>query len=244
MSKMTQKLEKDINFFKQDIQNYFKKSVVSVILYGSAATDEYKPKSSDINFLVVLTDEGIQEIDKVQKMVSRWKKHKISLPLFVTKMYIESSLDSYPIEFFNMQCSFRVIYGEDVLTNLRFNKNDLRLQCERELKGKLLQLRQGFIMTRGKTRALQILISQSIVTFTSIFKVLLYLRDKEIPQLKSDVILEACREFSEIEEKLFSNLLKIRLGVIKASNDELESSIQRYINQIHTLSVTVDKMKF
>ena len=119
MSTISEKVEKIIRQFSEDISKVFGDEVISIILYGSAVSKEFNPKKSDLNFLVVLTPEGIERIDKVQKLYSKWAKKRITLPLFLTKEYINASVDTYPIEFFNMQCSYRVIQGEDVLKDLK-----------------------------------------------------------------------------------------------------------------------------
>jgi predicted nucleotidyltransferase len=244
MGSLSDKIEQTITQFSEDIQKTFGDAIVSIILYGSAASDEFIPKKSDLNFLVVLTAKGIDQIDRVHKLFPKWTKKRIALPLFLTKGYIQASTDSYPIEFFNMQCCYRMIRGEDVLKDLSLKKEELRLQCERELKGKLLQLRQVFILTKGQPSALRALIGQSIVTFTSIFRALLYLRGKEIPKEKQEVILAACREFTEIEETLFSELLEIKNTGKKVSKEQLKTHVRNYIAQIQALGESVDQMKF
>jgi predicted nucleotidyltransferase len=241
---ISEKIERAVKQFSEDIQKTFGSDVVSIVLYGSAVGEEFIPKKSDLNFLVVLTAKGIEQIDQVHKLFPKWVKRQIALPLFLTKEYIQASTDCYPIEFFNMQCSYRVIRGEDVLKSLPLKKEDIRLQCERELKGKLLQLRQAFILTKGQSKALKTLIGQSIVTFTSIFRALLYLRGKEIPREKQEVILAACREFTEIEEALFSELLVIKNTGKKVSKEQLKMHVRNYILQIQALSESVDRMKF
>jgi predicted nucleotidyltransferase len=227
---------------KTEISRLFGKDVVSIILYGSAATDEYVPKKSDFNFLVVLSQDGIHRIEDVQKYVSRWKKIEISLPLFLTKSYIEASLDSYPVEFFNMKAAYLVLSGEDILKSLAIRNQDLRLECERELKGKLLQLRQGFILTRSKSVLLKRLMVHSLVAFISIFRVLLYLKNKEIPGTKQDVLLGTCREF-HLDEGLFSVLLSLREDVARLTKGQLIETLKRYIFEIEKLVQAVDAMK-
>jgi hypothetical protein len=239
MGSLSDKIEQTIKQFTEDIQKTFGDEVVTIILY-----DEFIPRKSDLNFLVVLTPKGIEQIDKVHKLFPQWTKKRIALPLFLTMEYIQASMDSYPIEFFNMQCSYRVIQGKDVLKDFPLKKEDIRLQCERELKGKLLQLRQTFILTKGQPKGLKSLINQSIVTFTSIFRALLYLRGKEVPKGKKEVILATCREFIEIEESLFTELLDIKSTGKKLSREQLHKTVQQYIAQIEALSESVDQMKF
>ena len=242
MSSALNKPEEIFDSFCREVEHLFGKEVVSIVLFGSAATDEYIPKKSDINFLVVLTPKGMDRIQSAQGIVDRWKKWGIGLPLFLTKEYIQESLDSFPIEFLNMQLAYRVIKGEDVLKNLKIKKADLRLQCERELKGSLLKLRQGFIETGGRAKSLRLLIVQSIVAFSSIFKGLLYLKGKEVPVKKQDALLAGCREFG-LDEGLFCVLLSVKKYETKLKKGQLESKIKRYIKEIEKLSEMVDRMK-
>ena len=231
-----------IDPFVEEVKRLFGKGVISIILFGSGATGDYIPKRSDLNFLVVLDEESMDHIGKVQKMMAVWQRKKISLPLFITKPYIERSLDSFPIEFLNMQSAYIVVYGEDVLKALQFRDDDIRLQCERELKGKLLQLRQGFILTRGKSKALRLLITDSIVAFTSIFRALLYLKERTMPKTKQDVILSACREFG-LDEGLFSVLLSVKEYTATLNQRQLDSNMKKYISEIQKLVGIVDNLK-
>ncbi len=242
MGSAPSKPEEVFDQFCDEVEKLFGSEVISIILFGSAATDEYIPNRSDINFLIVLSDKGIARIKAVQKFVHRWQKRRISVPLLLTQKYIEASLDSFPIEFLNMKMDYQVIKGVDVLKDLQIRKTDLRLQCERELKGNLLKLRQTFIETGGKAKGLQQLIVQSIVSFFSIFKALLFLKEKEVPKLKQAVMLSACREFV-LDEGLFSVLLSVKRYEAKLTREQLELNVQRYINEIEKLSQIVDRMK-
>lgn len=242
MNAMSQELKEVSSKFVEEIKALFNQELISVTLFGSAATTDFIPKKSDINFLVVLTEKGITQIEGVQKCVDRWRKRSISIPPFLTKAYIDGSLDSFPIEFLNMQSAYQVVYGEDVLKDLKITKKDLRLQCERELKGKLLLLRQEFILTRGKRKELRMLINQSIVTFVSIFRALLCLKNQEIPKTKQEILMSTCKEF-ELDGALFSILISLRGTQVKLSQDQLEEKCRRYIGEIQKLSESIDRMK-
>ncbi|MEJ2627991.1 MAG: hypothetical protein P8078_05505 [bacterium] len=241
MKSMPEQLKKIIKDFTEDINKFFGKEVKAIILYGSAATEEYIPGKSDVNFLVCLSESGIEKINIVSVKVRSWQGHNISVPLFLTTSYIQESLDSFPVEFFNISQTYQVIQGEDILKDLKFNKKDVRLQCERELKGKLLTLRQGYILTRGKRKKMSALINESMVTFTSIFKALLFLKDSEVPVKKSDVILSMCREF-DLDESIFSILLAHRNNSVKVSKEQLQAILKKYIKEIQNLSKAVDSL--
>ncbi len=242
MNSMSQKFEGILSKFAEEIKRLFDEELLSIILFGSAASADYIPKKSDMNFLVVLTKRGIENIKEAQKFIDRWNKRSISIPLFLTKEYITESLDSFPIEFLNMQSAYQIVFGEDVLKDLKINERDLRLQCERELKGKLLLLRQEYVLTRGKRRELRLLINRSIVTFISIFRALLYLKHREIPKVKQEIMRSTCREFG-LDEAFFSILISLRGAKIKLNKNQLEHHCQRYIAEIQQLSECIDRLK-
>ncbi len=241
MSSLPESLTKAIGHLFSDIERLFGSHLVSLIVYGSAATDEYVPKKSDANILVVLDEKGIQSLQPAQQKIAGWYKQGLH-PLFLTESYIERSLDSFPIEFLNMQLAYHVLKGKDVLKSLEIARQDLRLQCERELKGKLLQLRQRFVLTRGNKNELTLLIRESVGAFMAIFRALLHLENKDIPSSKKDVILKTCKDF-DLNENLFSRLFAIRQGIVKPSQAELENLVDSYIQQIDSLSRRVDEME-
>lgn len=230
-----------MNDFQSDIDALFADHVVSLIIYGSAATEEYRPKRSDINTLVVLDEAAIQNLTPAQKKSAKWMKQGLQ-PLFLTESYIEQSLDSFPIEFLNMKAAYLLVRGRDVLKNLEFDRRDLRLQCERELKGDLLHLRQRYVSTQGRKNGLSLLVKKSIVAFSAIFRALLFLKGADIPSSTQEAILQTCKEFG-LDAGLFSRLISIRKGEDKPSGDELGNLVLSYIGQIRILSQQVDTMQ-
>ena len=227
--------------FTKDYQESYGKDLVSIILYGSAASGNYIPKKSDINFLVVLTEEGIGQLQKSFKTVEKWYKRKVSTPLFLTKSYISSSLDSFPIEFLNMQKSYQMVFGEDVLQGLGFDKHHLRLQCEKELKGKLLQLRQRFLESGGKSKHLIAIIKNSLTAFMSIFRALLTLKDNDVPAEPESIFSLVSQELG-VAEQTFVELLKVKEGTVKLSSAALNALFEDYIKEVRALVYTVDQL--
>lgn len=241
MAKISKDPKEIFDAITNDYKDIYGGDLVSIILYGSAASGNYIPKKSDINFLIVLTEEGINQLKKSFKTVEKWHKRKVSIPLFLTKSYISTSLDSFPIEFLTMQKSYQLVFGEDVLKELSFNKDHLRLQCERELKGKLLQLRQVYLESSGKTRNLKYIIENSLTAFISIFQALIYLKNKDVPSDKRMVIAQTSKEVG-IDEQVFLNLLKVKEGTVKLSSEAMKALFEDYIKEVRKLSSTVDQL--
>lgn len=227
--------------FVGDYKNIFGKELISVIIYGSCAKGEYRYKSSDINFLIVLSDEGIENLGQCLALIPKWQKYNVSTPQFLTEEYIATSLDSFPIEFLDMKEHHKVIYGEDVLVDLMIKEADLRLQCEREVKGDFFHLREGYLNTAHNARYMRQLISQSLVSFASVFSALLKLRKSVIPEKKMEVFSEIARVY-DLDADLFDELLRVREGSVKRSRSELKTLIEKYIQEIKKLTKIVDQL--
>jgi predicted nucleotidyltransferase len=224
-----------------DYKEVFGDDLVSIMLYGSAAGKDYRPGKSDINFMIILSEEGIEQLDLAFKTVAKWQKRRVAVPLFLTENYVETSLDVYPIEYLNFQRNYRLVYGKDVLKGLKFVKKDLRLQCEREIKGKLLLLRAAFIETAGKKNLLKRVIAQSFPAFIAFFKALLYLKGKKIPTERRKIIKDAAEEF-QLDFKLFQDLQAIKEGRVKPKVTEMNKLFKGYLKEVRKLAKLVDKM--
>jgi predicted nucleotidyltransferase len=237
---MTAEIMRKAELVAADYRAAFGEDLVSVILYGSGVTREYDPRRSDLNFLVVLSEEGIERLHLAHELVPKWRKNKVSTPLFLTRTYIKSSLDTFPIEFLNIKRNHKLILGEDVLAEISFRKDFIRIQCEREIKGKLLLLRERYVETRGRARVLEELISASLPTFIFVFKGLLFLLDKEIPETKQETAATLAQAL-DLNEKLFSSLLQIEAGALKPSSQEMADIFKKYLRQIRTLALLMDE---
>lgn len=241
MAKVSQDPKEIFPEIIDDYKGLFGDDLISIILYGSAAGRDYRPGSSDINFMIVLSEEGIECLDTAFKVVETWQKRKVAIPLFLTQLYVESSLDVFPIEYLNFQRNHVLVYGKDILKDLPFDPELVRLQCEREIKGKLLLLREAFMETGGKGKALRGVIGQSIQAFVAIFEALLYIKEKEIPIERRDVVDLACATYV-LDTGLFQKLLDVKEEKLKPDDTEAKSLFQNYLKEVRKLSKIVDTL--
>jgi hypothetical protein len=233
---------KDI--FQEIIDDYkklFGDELKGIILYGSAAGESYIRGKSDINFMILLSEEGIENLDRAFKTVAKWRKKKVATPLFLTTKYVATSLDVYPIEYLNFQRKHILVFGRDILKELEFNPDFVRLQCEREIKGKLLLLREAFLDTSGKKMALMEVIGQSLPAFIAIFEALLYLQGRETPLEKRGIIRSVCELF-DLDAVLFEKLIDIKEQKLKPNKATMNTLFKAYISEIRKLSILVDAL--
>jgi predicted nucleotidyltransferase len=224
-----------------DYRGLFAEDLISVIVYGSAASGDYIPGKSDINFMIVLSEKGIDALDRAFDLIVRWKKRNVTTPLFLTEAYVRTSLDVFPIEYLNFQNSYKVVHGKDILKDLSFDRKFLRMQCEREVKGKLLLLREAFLESRGKEKDLQQLVAQSLGAFVAIFNGLLHLKGQDLPHHKRDVIKSVCQAF-QMDGGLFEKLLNVKEKKVKLTGPEITQLFKAYLKEIQELWKIVDTL--
>lgn len=224
-----------------DYKTAFGDDLISIILYGSATGKDYRPGKSDINFMIVLTEQGIERIDGAFEIIKKWQKRNVAIPLFLTEAYVATSLDVFPIEYLNFQRNYELVFGKDILKDLTFDGELIRLQCEREIKGKLLILREAFLETTGKGKPLKQLIGHSISAFVAIFEALLYLKGQELPGTKREVVKATAAEF-DMDAALFDKLLDIKDERVKPADMEIMGLFKDYLREVRKLAKLVDTL--
>ncbi len=239
------KAPKDPREIFQDFTDDFKAilglDLISIILYGSATGKNYRPGKSDINFMIVLSEGGIDHLDRAFKLVEQWRKRKVAVPLFLTETYIRTSTDVFPIEYLTFQKNHVLVYGKDILEELSFDPKWVRLQCEREIKGKLLLLREAYLETSGKARGLKEVIGQSIQAFAAVFEALLFLKGQEATGDRRHTLRQACETF-DMDPELFERLLDIKEEKAKPSDEETRRLFKEYLQEVRKLTKAVDAL--
>jgi hypothetical protein len=241
MARIPKKPEEIFPEITGDSRKIFGEELISIILYGSGAGEDYIPGKSDLNFLITLTDRGIEGLDGALSTVARWRKRNVAIPLFMTRSFLAGSLDAYPVEFLNMKRRYKVIFGENVLASLAFDPQHIRLQLERELRGKLLHLRSGYLATEGKANKIRDLIGASLTAFVSLFSAFLYLKKLEIPKGKRDIITAAGTAF-RFDAAVFLKCEEIRRKTDHFSSAEVQAVFQDYLKEVGRLCELIDRM--
>ena len=240
MEQLPDTIKKAAETFLENTRKAFGEDLISVILYGPAARGE-KSKEPYIHFMVVVRDNTPSELVRCAPFIKKWQKKLITIPLFLNPGYIQKSLDTFPLEFLEMSLSYHVVYGEDVLANLEFNMDDIRSQCEREVKGKLLYLRAEYLSLRGNSKGLMDLLNRTLNTFRLLFSGALYLKKHEIPT-KTEAVLDAVIDEYDLDDVQFKKLKAAAKGEIKMGDNEADTLFDRYVEELDKLSQAIDSM--
>ncbi|HMD67569.1 MAG TPA: hypothetical protein VKF42_01735 [Chitinivibrionales bacterium] len=237
MSKLTNPIEL-ARSAALDFRACYGNDLLSVIVYGSAAGPDFDPKKSDVNLLVVISAATLPMLETSAACQERWMKKRFSRPLIMDKEYITRSLDSFPIEFLAMKDSYAVVFGEDVLKDISIRNEDLRLQIEREIKGKWLHLARGWLASRRNPARLRRLMQISLKDFSPIFKGMLHVKSLPIPKDRKSLFAAVAKAYGIDDLSLEKALEAARRG----GKDEMTGAFPAYANAIKSLANSIDQL--
>ena len=216
--------------FAEELLTLYKELVVSISVVGSSVTPDFDPKRSDTNLLVLLKEMDVNVLDFLASVGKKYGRKGLRAPLLMTEAYISDSLDVFPIEFMDLQLIHETVYGEDFLKELAIKKTDLRLQVERELRAKLVQLRQGYIAAAEDKRALARLFTEDLSSYFPVFRALLHLTYGGITPVPKKDVLEKLQEVTGIDMAPFKKLFAAKKG-----EEKLDPRVMPYFfRQIYT----------
>lgn len=213
----------------------------SVCLYGSGATQEYVHRRSHVTLLVVLAEVGLSELRQAALRAPRWQALGVVTPLLLTPQQIRSSLDVYPLEFLEMKARHHCLHGENPLTDLAFTPAAVRQQCERELIGKLITLREGFIEHGSNTKALESLLLRAFRALRPVLRGLVWLNRQSLPPTTPELFSLVEGSFG-ISAEAFRSLYAMKQGTSRLAPAQLEALFGQLHDTLGRLSQVVDQL--
>lgn len=227
--------------FYDQIINDFKDSIHSITLVGSALTDDFDATYSDVNSILTLNDMDLKFIENFAPLGKSFRKKRVAAPLIMTPEYIASSLDVFPIEFLNIKLNHLTLFGEDIFKTIEVKKIDLRYQCERELKVKLIDLRQSYVASIGNTKFLAQEFINAFSGYIPLFRGIIYLFGENPPLINEDVISKLGKA-SGIDTEPFMKVFKAKKERKKLSIEQLNNIFENYYTAVENLGNLVDEI--
>jgi len=154
----------------------------TAILYGSAARGDFVPGRSDIDLMLVTSELTPTTLRALAGPFERWRRNEYEPPLVVTRGEWERATDAFPVEVADMRACYRVLRGPDLVAGVTLDSPHLRVALEREFRGKLLRLRQGYIASANDEAALGTLAGRSAGALMVLFRALLVLLGRTVPR--------------------------------------------------------------
>ena len=212
---------------------------MTLIHLTTNSQDPYLSTKNDNNFLVVLTSLNQADLKKISTYQNKWANKYKASPLFLTKQDINTSADIFPIEFLDMQNSYNLIWGEDVLKDLQIPQEHLRTQCEYSLKGKIIILRQGYY---NNPNQINWLLQNSWNAFLTVFKNILRLSQNTLPINTEETIQSLCKLYQG-NHSIYLQVAQHASGQNKLNKPQGQEAFSQYLAELEKLATFVDQLK-
>lgn len=211
----------------------------SIYVTGSAVTPDFNERTSDVNSLVVVPQIDMPLLEFLGRLGRRHGRRGIHAPLLMSPQYIERSLDVFPVEFLDLQLVSHLVWGQPVLPNSPLDRVQMRMQCERELKGRLITLRQGFIRSLGDRRLLRELLVQSLAGLIPLLRGILFALSRPTPRDRTSILTEL-QQACDISTDGVEQVIRIKNEMLSPALTALEETFSRYYETVERLTDVID----
>lgn len=235
-------MESALNQLLEKLAKALGDRLVSVVLYGSAATGEHHEGFSDLNVLCVLQDVTSRELADAEPIFRWWREKKNPAPLLLSEHEVQTCSDCFAIEFHDIKNQHRILQGKDVISDLVVDDSFYRAQVEHDLRAKLLRLRQKASGALSDPDVLRRMMADSLSTFCVLFRHALLLHGVAAHSKKREIIQQTNENFG-IDPLPFNKLLDLREGRIKPRTLEPISLLDSYLQQISIVIDAVDRLE-
>jgi len=222
------------------LKNAAGSNLLSVILYGSAVTEEFYPGHSDLNVLCIMQSLGRDDLSKLHAASTWWAKKGHPAPLFFTLSELHHSADVFAIELLDIKAARRILYGEDAIASLHVPMDLHRLHVERELRNNALRLRQYYVRHAADSRKTLQLMTSSISTFAALFRHALIALGEDPPPTKRATI-DRLGSVLGFDPSPFHTVLDIREGHKRERDVNAQTTFDKYLNGIAKATDEVDR---
>jgi hypothetical protein len=178
---------------RDDLARVFGARLLSLITYG------------DRRHMAIVSTLSADDLAALMPFVSRWRAAGHGVPLLLTRLELERSLDTFPIEYGAILAKHELVQGTDPFAGLAIARDDLRRACERQVKSHLIHLREGLLETGGRPSAVAGLVESSAPAFRAVLQAVL--------RMTAEVRLKPDATSDDFNDETLARLAESTLGL-------------------------------
>jgi len=232
--------EQDLTELVTKLKDAAGSNLLSVMLYGSAATEEFHEGHSDLNILCVMQNLGRDDLSKLHAAAAWWVKKGHPAPLFFTPDELHHSADIFAIEWLDIQAAHRILHGEDLMASIHIPMDRHRLQVERELRNNTLRLRQHYLRHPADTKKTLELMTSSISSFAALFRHALIALGEQAPSSKRDT-MDRLGSVLGFDPAPFHSIFDIREGRKRERDLDVQATFGAYLDRVAKVTDEIDR---
>lgn len=192
---------------------------------------------------MLLDEVDAEALRRLQPRLARWARRRLVAPLLLDPRWLADAGDAFPLEFLELRIHHVLLHGEaDPFADLPVHGEPLRLEVEKQLRGKLLHLWEAYLETRGTRGRLRALLRAAPPGFAWILRGALVLGGAAVGALPDDaeaVFGEAERRFG-VSLSTLRELERVRRGASALAAGDLEDRFAALLREARELVRAVD----
>lgn len=182
----------------------------SVVLHGPAARGEGYG-GQYYHLILVLDSLAPGALALLSDPIRWWRKRGQPMPRMFSREFIAASADVFPMELLEIGGHRQILHGRDPFAELSVDTSHLRLQCERELREKMMRLCEAYVEAQQQPGAIARLLVASYVDFAEIFRGCLYLHGDAPPAPSAQVVARFCA-LADVDPQPFRGVERLARG--------------------------------
>ena len=202
-------------------------NLVSAFIHGDCLMEGFSALESPWTVSFILKSNSVEDMLPLQMLTQKAKYDNIQFNHVFSRFEIKSSQDVFPLEFLHIKSKNVTLCGETPLADFSPNLAELRIECERELRGLLVHLRQFFLYLKEYRNPHEIYVRSTITLLPLLYGVY-YLSTGNYP---------------ENHEQVYEMFPGVRIPNMTKDNDVIVANINKYIEAVTTIVNQVDAMK-
>lgn len=238
---MPQQAQATLHAYLRDVKKLLKEDVHAMILYGSLARGDYLEGRSNINILMVCEHLTLDIMQRCSKLNRRWSKERIVTPLMFTLKELSHFFETFPLEFIEIRDQHLLLSGKDPLPEIHIQGQNLRQECEREIRGNLLRVRQQFVESNGNAEGIHALLPISLTTLIPCLRGLYRLLGQS-SQGTPDAIVDRMPSVLELDPAAFQEVWLLKRGQSTPGKHDFPNLLDRYLGALTALVEKVEAL--
>ena len=230
---------KPVKRFSTDLIDLHGDNLLSLLVYGLATEKSFSMKFGRISMLAVFNSVDIDVLRSSLKVVRKGNKKKIIAPLFFSESHIQTSLDTFPIEFLEIKNRHVCIYGQDFFKDISVDTSNLRFVCEQKIKSLVISLQQSYLEVGLAKKGIERLVLESFDALLPLFRAVLVVKGEAVPEDKESLIMQVC-SLANISSAVFMMVLKDRAGDEQIGGQEAVQFLGNYLGELQKLTQFID----
>ena len=238
-------MDVELNTLVKDLAEAAGPNLLSVILYGSAASGDFHARHSDLNVLCLFDQLDAGVLSGIGEATEAFTRKGHAAPLVFAVRELVRAADIFAIELVDIQASHRLLHGADLVTTIEVPMTFHHLQVERELRQNLVRLREHYLARPKPRQAVLELMTSSISSFITLFRHAALALGLSHPEpgkpLGKREIVDHLAAALKFDARPFHAILDVREGKLARGELDVSATFRDYLAGVDRVVDEVDR---